>query len=124
MNALDPALAQLRLQRPPGEVEPWAVEERAAAGRIGHPDQNRGRVGEQPEPPLTLLEGVLGADAVGDILSVAEHAGRLPALLVADVPVHPDPLRPILRDEAHEPAVHGVGADPLEVGVDLVLDGR
>lgn len=54
---------------------------------------------------------------------MAEHASGHPGHFVEDVPVLPDPLAAMLRQEAHPAAVHSIGADPLEVGVELVLRG-
>ena len=74
MDVLVPALAELLLHRASRELEPAAVEVRAAAGRVGHPDERRDRVREPAEPLLALAELRLGALALGDL----QHDGAEP----------------------------------------------
>ena len=49
---VDPAVADLVLERSAGELEPAPIEERVAAVETGHPDEHRGVVGQVAELAL------------------------------------------------------------------------
>ena len=73
--------------------------------------------------PLALLEGLLGAHALGHVLGMTEDAGRHAGSVVEHVAVEPDPIAALLGEEAHPARVHPVGADAFEVRIELVFHG-
>src|SRR5579862_658450 len=54
MHSLCPTIAQLGLQRLPGELQPRLIEVSEELVGTGHPDQNRGTIGDQAEALLAL----------------------------------------------------------------------
>src|SRR5262249_35200321 len=122
VDVLEPPAAELVGERAPGEVEPRLVDERAAAGGVGHPDEYGGGVGQPAKAVLALLQGVLGPDALGDVLGVAQHARRETRLLEEHVPVQPHALGAVLGDQPHEAGVDALSADAIEVLVELPLE--
>ena len=121
VNAVNPAPAKLVGELAPGEVEPRLVEEDRAALAIGHPDQDGRRVGEASKAAFALLERMLGAHLIRDVLGVSEDAWGHAGLVVEHIAVRPHPLHAILGHEAQEPAVHAVRPDALEIGIELAL---
>ena len=56
--ALGPAVAELRCDRAPGELEPKTIEVRAAHIEARHPDHHRRGVGQRAEPTFLHHQGV------------------------------------------------------------------
>ena len=106
VDVVVPALAELLLHRAARELEPAAVEVRAAARRVGHPDEGRDRVREAAEPFLALTELRLGALPFGDL----QHDGADPerAAVLGHDRVGVDEPRALLAGQR--------GRDPRRIG--------
>src|SRR5262245_57390981 len=124
VHTFEPTVVLLMLHITAAKPEPHVVEEGAPTARIRHPDHDGRRVGQDSEASVTFTELALGANEVGDVLGVAEYDRRTARLLVASISVQPHLLRAVLPDETHEPVVHPLTADSVEVGIELSLDGR
>jgi hypothetical protein len=124
VDTFEPTVMLLMFHSSTAKPEPRVVEEGAPTGGIRHPDHDGRRVSQNSEASVTFTKLALDANEVGNVLCVAEHDRWMARLLVASISVQPHLLRPVLPDETHEPAVRPCTVDPVEVGIELSLDGR
>src|SRR5262245_38261653 len=60
MHAVGPALAEILVGPPAGQLQPAPIEVRPAGVGPGHPDHQRRRVGDRGEPVLAVARGSFG----------------------------------------------------------------
>ena len=78
VDAVDPPVAELLVERAPGEVEPALVQEDDVAVRVGHPDEERGRVRQRLEALVARVERRVGSrGACLDDVGVRPPAAQL-----------------------------------------------
>jgi len=123
MKAIQPPLAELVFQGTAGEIQPGSIDEGTLAEGVGHPNESGDGVGHAAKAPFALLEGLFGADAMGDVLSVTEHALGRAGHFIKHIAVKPGALCSIARDQAHETRVDAIAADAIEVGIEQMLEG-
>jgi hypothetical protein len=89
VDAVEPPVAELLVERAPGELEPAPVDEDDAAVRVGDPEQERRRVRDRPEAFVARVErrmepcrGALDDVGVGPPLPELAHSGSPAAAVV------------------------------------------